>query len=139
MPAPCNNIPWVHYWRGVRGYGCRMSDVGCRVSGLGTALGTGLGTVLGTVLALLLYNSDTAPALAWPMRNPVYALVRPWLVRAPGVDHGTPVTPGTPLLPRTLPSPSVVRASTGTAARQATGLTPGCTSGHMHQACHLAR
>ena len=84
------------------GVGCRVSGVGCRVSGVGS----------GTVLAPLLHNSGTVPgtvpALAWPSKHPVYALVdtravrvlgtHPWHTRPPRVHHPAPAPTVLPVI-----------------------------------------
>ena len=89
-----------------------MSDMALSGTGSGTVLGTGPGLV---------------PALAWPSKQPVYALAPPGVVRASWLDPGTTCTLGTP---RTHHAVITVTGRPHTDRRVAAGLTPGCTSGH---------
>ena len=134
MWPPSNNIPLVLVGSWVTDVGCRMSGAGCRVRVLGVGSGTGSGTGPGTVLALLL--PLPRPSLA--TNHPVYALVDTCVMRASWYHPGTPVTPGTSPAP---PATSAALHGHSTARgrpREATGLTLGCTRGHMHCSSGLA-
>ena len=116
-----------------------MPDVGCWVSGGGCRLWHCSDTALALFLAPLLYNSWPAPALAWPVRHPVYALVDTGQVRAPRTDPGT-LAPWVhhPAPPRRRAAPHGHSTARGQ-SREAVGLTPGCTRGQTGPSYSLAR
>ena len=118
--------------------GAGVGYVGCRTSGVGCA-----GCRLLTVLALFLHRSGTVPgtvlAPAWPgLMARICTRLHPGTAR-------------TSCRPRHLLSPGYTRVHTGTHPVTCTsvlhtrwpagptGLTLGCTSGHISPARHLAQ